>query len=242
MGLASPGAGPATLFQFDPVSQTSRVFVTQERAPAAGSPEATPYCATTCTRDDPTLIFGGTSTFPNASAAALDEESGTVFMMDDPQDGNRFGTGHVWSVEFRPMPPAPPAPTTQTCTVTVNVPSLASGNSYWVQFTTHSAGTISASWTIPVAQQAQRLLYTGNPFAGLADPIKKGPTGKPIAVQNTSNTQNFTVSVANQAAGTYTVQFFNGSNVFAATTGTLTYTNDSASACPVSPTSQNILN
>ncbi len=254
-GLASAGPGPATLFQFDPISQTSRVYVTQGRAPAAGSPEATVYCATQCIRPpDPTMILGGTYTFPNAFGLGLDEESGTVFMMDDPQDGNRFGTGHVWSVEFRPMPPAPPAPTptplptpppaptTQTCTVTVNVPSLASGNSYWVQFTTHSAGTISASWTIPVAQQAQLLLYTGNPFAGLADPIKKGPTGKPIAVQNTSNTQNFTVSVANQAAGTYTVQFFNGSNVFVATTGTLTYTNDSASACPVSPTSQNILN
>jgi hypothetical protein len=253
-GLASPGAGPATVFQFDPVSQTSRVYVTQGRVPAAGSPEATSYCALTCTRNDPTLIPGGTSTFPNACGIAVDPETGTVFIMDDPTGGGRFGLGHIWSAPFQPMPPAPPAPTPtatpttppapapHTCSVTINVPSLASGNSYWVQFTAHSAGPISATWTIPIAQSAQLLLYTGNPFAGLADPIKKGPTGKPIAVQNTSNTQSFAISVSSQPAGTYTVQFFNGSNSFVATTGTISYVNDGNTACPVSPTSQNILN
>ena len=172
-------------------------------------------------------------------------------MTEDAFAGARGGRGHIWLAQFAPYPNVPVVPTptpsptplpTQLCTVTINVPSLAQGNTYWVQFTAHSASTLKATWTIPVAQSAQLLLYTGNPFAGLADPVAKGPTGKPIAVQNTSNTQSFSITASGQPAGTYTVQFFNGSRSFAATTGTISFTNDAASPCPASPAASNIMN
>ena len=109
------------------------------------------------------------------------------------------------------------------CALTVTVPSLASGQTYWLQFTAHAAEPISATWKIPVAQSAKLMLYPGNPFAGLTDPVSTGSKGGSIAGQNTSNTISFSLTTAptTEAAGTYTLQFFNASNSFAASTGTL---------------------
>jgi hypothetical protein len=83
----------------------------------------------------------------------------------------------------------------------------------------------------------------GNPFNGLADPVSTGAKGGSIAKQVTSNTANFSITTApvQQAAGTYTVQFFNGSNAFGPTTGTITYTNDGASACPANPVTAHVI-
>ena len=85
-------------------------------------------------------------------------------------------------------------------------------------------------------QSAQLLLYSGNPFAGLTHVVAKGPTGKPLAVQNTSNTTSFTITAKAQPAGTYTIQFFDAGPAFAATTGTATFTLTAANVpgCPVS--------
>jgi len=143
-----------------------------------------------------------------------------------------------------PLPiPAPPPATDHTCNVTVNVPSLASGQTYWVQFTAHASGQITSHWTIPTAQSAQLLLYPGNPFNGLADPVSTGAKGGSIAKQVTSNTTTFNASTAptSEAAGTYTAQFFNGSKAFGATTGTLVYNNDGASACPANPVTAHVI-
>jgi hypothetical protein len=127
--------------------------------------------------------------------------------------------------------PSPNA--TVTCTVNVNVPPLAGGQTWWVQFTAHAAEQLAATWTLQVPQSAQLLLYPGNPFTGLADPVSTGAKGGFIAKQATSNTANFSVSTAptNEPAGTYTAQFFNGGSAMAATAGTITYKNDPASAC-----------
>ena len=62
-----------------------------------------------------------------------------------------------------------------------------------MQFTVHAAGQISGTWKIPAAQSAQMLLYPGNPFTGLADPVSTGAKGGSIAKQTTSNTANFSV-------------------------------------------------
>ena len=83
-----------------------------------------------------------------------------------------------------PLPINAPDPTNQSCTVTLNVPPLTSGQTYWVQFTAHAAGQINATWTIPVSQSAQLLLYPNNPFAGLADPVSTGSKGGSIASKN----------------------------------------------------------
>ena len=80
-------------------------------------------------------------------------------------------------------------------------------------------------------------------MTGLADPVSTGAKGGSIAKQVTSNTASFSITTAptSQAAGTYTVQFFNGSNSFGATTGTITYNNDGATPCPASPVTAHIL-
>jgi hypothetical protein len=142
-----------------------------------------------------------------------------------------------------PVPLPPPPAAAQTCTLTVNVPSLAAGQTYWLQFTAHANAPISASWKIVVPQSAKLLLYPGNPFSGLADPVSTGSKGGSVASQNTSNTTSFAVSTAptTAAPGTYTVQFFNASNTFGATTGTLAYGNDAGTPCPASPTSLHVL-
>jgi hypothetical protein len=249
----SPGAANATVYQYDVATNTSRIYATQGQMPATGSPEATVWCTTTCTRPvDPANPPGGLANFRFAQGIMVDPRDdlnggGTVYLTEDAFAGARGGRGHAWSTAFvpydttnvTPVPLPVPAPTanTQTCSTTVNIPALAGGQTWWVQFTTHAAGQISASWTIPVSQSAQLLLYPGNPFAGLADPVSTGSKGGSIASQNTTASK-FSISTApnSQPAGTYTVQFFNASRSFAATTGTLTYVNDGATPCPATPT------
>jgi len=60
----------------------------------------------------------------------------------------------------------------------------------------------------------------------------------------TSNTTDFSVTTAPnlQNAGTYTMQVFNASNAFGATTLKLNYVNDAATACPASPVTGHIIN
>jgi hypothetical protein len=249
----SPGASPATVYQYDVATNTSRVYAARGQMPAVGSAEATVYCTTTCTRPvDPANPPGGQANFKFAQGVMVDN-SGTVYMTEDAFAGARGGRGHAWFVNglqypsgVTPVPlpiPAPPPATNQTCNVNVSVPALSSGQTYWVQFTAHAASQLSATWKIPVAQSAQQLLYPGNPFNGLADPVATGAKGGSIAKQVTSNTASFSITTApnQQAAGTYTVQFFNGSNSFGATTGTITYTNDGASACPANPVTGHII-
>jgi hypothetical protein len=248
----SPGAAPATVYQYDVATNTSRVYATRGQMPPAGSAEATVYCTTTCTRPvDPANPPGAQANFKFAQGIMVDN-SGTVYLTEDAFAGARGGRGHAWFVNGLPYPagatpiPLPvqtPPAGAQTCNVTVNVPALASGQTYWLQFTSHAQGQISSTWKIPTAQSAQQLLYPGNPFNGLADPVSTGAKNGSIAKQVTSNTASFSITTAPtaQPAGTYTVQFFNGSNSFGATTGTLTYSNDGATACPSSPITGHIV-
>jgi hypothetical protein len=256
----SPGAANATVYQYDVATNTSRIYATQGRMPAAGSADATVYCTTTCTRPvDPANPPGGVSNFRFAQGIFVDPRSddlggGNIFITEDAFAGARGGRGHAWTAPFiawdrtgvAPVPlpgSAPPPPTNVTCNLTLNVPALSGGQTYWAQFTAHADGQLSSTWKIPVAQSAQLLLYPGNPFAGLADPVNTGAKGGSIAKQVTSNTTSFSVNTAPtvEKAGTYTVQFFNGGSSFAGTTATLTYVNDGASACPASPTAAHIL-
>ncbi|HEX5117630.1 MAG TPA: hypothetical protein VFW65_20745, partial [Pseudonocardiaceae bacterium] len=245
-GSDSQGNGPATIYQYDVATNTSRIFATRGVMPAAGTAEATVYCTLTCTRPvDPADPPGGQATFRFAQGLFVDA-GGTVYLAEDALAGARGGRGHLWDAPFIPYPsgvtpvPLPDPgtdPTAHTCAVTVPVPALASGMTYWVQFTSHDPGPISSTWGIPVPQSAQLQIYPGNPFVGLADPVSKGPVNGAVAKQVTSNTTTFDVSTApaTEPAGTYTAQFFNGSNSFAATTATLTYENTGTAACPASP-------
>ncbi len=253
----SPGAANGTLYQYDVATNTSRIYSTQGRMPAAGSAEATVWCTTTCTRPvDPANPPGGVGNFRFAQGIVTvdspDGTSNTVFLTEDAFAGARGGRGHAWFAPGLayppgavpvPLPISPPPADNQTCAITLNVPALASGQTYWVQFTTHSVGQISSTWKIPVAQSAKALLYPGNPFTGLADPVSKGSVGGSIASQASSTITSYSISTApnTQPAGTYTVQLFNGSTSFGATTATVTYVNDAATVCPATPTGLHIL-
>jgi hypothetical protein len=251
-GSDSQGNGPATIYQYDVATNTSRIFATRGVMPPAGTAEATVYCTLTCTRPvDPSNPPGAQATFRFAQGLFVDPRAddlggGSVYLAEDALAGARGGRGHLWVAPFIPYPsgvtpvplPIPGTdPTAHTCAVTIPVPALASGMTYWVQFTTHDPGVISSTWGLPVPQSAQLQVYPGNPFVGLADPVSKGPVNGAIAKQVTSNSTTFDVSTAPTAedAGTYTVQFFNGSNSFAATTATITYVNTGTAACPASP-------
>jgi hypothetical protein len=250
----SPGAANATVYQYDVATNTSRVFATRGQMPPPNTAEATVYCSTTCTRPiDPANPPGGQGAFRFAQGIVTDSE-GTVYLTEDAFAGARGGRGHAWFAPFVPYPagatpvplpvPPPDPPAGSVCNVSVNVPSLTSGQTYWVQFTAHASGQISGTWKIPVVQSAQMLLYPGNPFAGLADPVSTGAKGGSIAKQVTSNTTDFSVTTAPnlQNAGTYTMQVFNASNAFGATTLKLNYVNDAATACPASPVTGHIIN
>ena len=100
----SPGASPATVYQYDVATNTSRVYATRGQMPAAGSAEATVYCTTTCTRPvDPANPPGGrrTSGSPRASWSTT---NGTVYMTEDAFAGARGGRGHAWVVNGLPVP------------------------------------------------------------------------------------------------------------------------------------------
>jgi hypothetical protein len=249
----SPGASPATVYQYDVATNTSRVYATRGQMPPAGSAEATVYCTTTCSRPiDPANPPGAQANFRFAQGVMVDT-NGSVYLTEDAFAGARGGRGHAWVVNGLPYPTGvtpvplpgqtPPPATNQTCSLNVSVPALSGGQTYWVQFTAHAAGQLSTTWKLPVAQSAQLLLYPGNPFNGLADPVSTGAKGGSIAKQVTSNTATFSASTAptSQAAGTYTTQFFNASSSFGATTGTITYTNDGASPCPASPVTGHVI-
>ncbi|HEX5407048.1 MAG TPA: hypothetical protein VFX16_32635 [Pseudonocardiaceae bacterium] len=244
----SPGSANATIYQYDVATNTSRVYATRGQMPPADTAEATVYCTLTCTRpDDPADPPGSQAPFKFAQGLFVDpnSDSGTVYIADDATAGARGARGHVWAAPFIPYPsgvtpvpfPGGADPGAHTCAVTVPVPTLATANTYWVQFTAHDPGVLSSTWQLPVAQSAQLLLYANNPFTGLADPVAKGPLVNPIVKQATTTTAAFAITTAptSEAAGTYTVQFFNAGKTLAASHATITYSNDAGSPCPASP-------
>ena len=108
---SSPGAANATVYRFDASTITAAnpngtagvVYVTGGRVPAAGSPEATVYCSTTCTRPaDPALTPGGVAGFPFAQGVYVDPNNSSLFVTEDASAGARSGRGHAWVVPFTP--------------------------------------------------------------------------------------------------------------------------------------------
>src|SRR5690348_8540876 len=169
----SPGAANATVYQYDVASNTSRVYTTQGIMPPAGSAEASVYCTTTCTRPvDPANPPGGPSNFRFGQGVYVqpDDVNGNsnIYISEDAFAGARGGRGHVWVAPGIPYPPTTPVPTatpippgtTQICNVTINVPSLTGGATWWVQVTVHAQGQISSTWKLNVAQSAALALYS----------------------------------------------------------------------------------
>ena len=108
---SSAGAANATIYRFDASTITAAspggtpglVYVTGGKVPAAGTPEATVYCTTTCTRPvDPALTPGGVTGFPFAQGLYVDPNSSALFVTEDATAGARSGRGHAWVVPFTP--------------------------------------------------------------------------------------------------------------------------------------------
>jgi hypothetical protein len=108
---SSPGAANATIYRFDASTITAAnpggtpglVYVTGGKVPAAGTPEATVYCTTTCTRPvDPALTPGGVTGFPFAQGLYVDPSSSALYVTEDATAGARSGRGHAWVVTFTP--------------------------------------------------------------------------------------------------------------------------------------------
>lgn len=107
----SPGPANATIYRFDlstittakPGGSTGIVYVTGGKVPAAGTPEATVYCSTTCTRPaDPALSPGGLTGFPFAQGLFVDPKSRALFVTEDATAGARSGRGHAWVTPYIP--------------------------------------------------------------------------------------------------------------------------------------------
>jgi len=108
---ASPGAANAVIYRFDASTITAAnpggtpgvVYVTGGKVPAAGTPEATVWCTTTCTRPvDPALTPGGVTGFPFAQGLYVDPNNSSLFVTEDATAGARSGRGHAWVVTFTP--------------------------------------------------------------------------------------------------------------------------------------------
>jgi len=111
----SSGAANATIWQYNRAKGTSIVYVTEGNVPAAGSANATVWCSLTCKRPfDHNLTPGGTTGFPFALGLSVDQDTGDLFIFDDPASGARAGRGRVWDAPFNPLegivPPPPTAP------------------------------------------------------------------------------------------------------------------------------------
>jgi hypothetical protein len=106
----SPGGANATIYRFNantitaanPAGSPAPVFVTGGTLPAAGSPDATVFCSTTCQRpwdfgNHP--VQGGPVGFSFAFGLAVGP-TGELVITEDPSAGNRSGRGTMWTVPF----------------------------------------------------------------------------------------------------------------------------------------------
>jgi hypothetical protein len=93
----SPGGANATIWRYSELTGVVTNYLTGGTLPAAGSPNATVWCSTTCIRPwDPGLVPGGTGIFSFAFGLAVDPANGSLFITEDPTARNRAGRGKVW--------------------------------------------------------------------------------------------------------------------------------------------------
>jgi len=115
----SPGGASATIYRYDAslddfatatVGAPAPVFLTGGTLPAAGTPEATVWCATPsasqigCQRPwdiGSHPVVGGTSGFSFAFGLAVGPTS-NLMITEDPTAGARSGRGTMWVAPFIP--------------------------------------------------------------------------------------------------------------------------------------------
>jgi hypothetical protein len=91
----------STITAANPGGNPGIVYVTGGLVPAAGSPDLTVWCSTTCTRpQDPAFIPGSTIGFQFAQGLYVDPATSELFITEDASAGARAGRGHAWRVPF----------------------------------------------------------------------------------------------------------------------------------------------
>ncbi len=119
-----------------------------------------------------------------------------------------------------PAPTPTPTPAPVACTTPVAVPALGRGYGYWVQITTTASGPVGATWSLPSRGKGSLAIYSGNPFAGGPDPVKRAsPSGALVSTSGTGSP--ISVTTGSVAAGTYTA-WFSASSTLAASQGSST--------------------
>jgi hypothetical protein len=99
----SPGGANATIWRYNIATNTTSLYLQGGQLPAAGTPNATVYCAVTCTRPwDPALTPGGTAGFSFAFGLWADPTDGSLYITEDASAGARGGRGHAWKAPFVP--------------------------------------------------------------------------------------------------------------------------------------------
>ncbi len=99
----SPGGANATIWRYSLASNTTALYLQGGAVPAAGSPNATVWCALTCTRPfDSNLTPGGTAGFSFAFGLYVDTTTGSLYITEDPTAGNRGGRGRAWVAPLVP--------------------------------------------------------------------------------------------------------------------------------------------
>jgi len=106
----SPGGAGATIYRFNantitptnPAGTPAPVYLTGGTLPAAGTPNATVFCSTTCIRpwdfaNHPTQ--GAQTGFSFAFGLAVGP-TGDLIITEDPSAGNRSGRGTIWTAPF----------------------------------------------------------------------------------------------------------------------------------------------
>ncbi|PWT89045.1 MAG: hypothetical protein C5B56_07785 [Proteobacteria bacterium] len=92
----SPGGANATIWRWSEFTGVVSVYLQGGTLPAAGTPNATVWCSTTCQRPwDPNLIPGGIGGFSFAFGLAVGPDA-SLYITEDPTAGNRSGRGKVW--------------------------------------------------------------------------------------------------------------------------------------------------
>jgi hypothetical protein len=98
----SPGGANATIWRHNPATGVTSIYLQGGQLPAAGTPNATVFCALTCTRPwDPTLIPGGIAGFSFAFGINVGPD-GTLYITEDPSAGARSARGRAWAAPLVP--------------------------------------------------------------------------------------------------------------------------------------------
>jgi len=102
-GVRGGAPAQAEIYRYSVSSASAVVFETQGMDPTGAKAEED--CTLTCTRpQDPWTHPGQPTALWFVLGMYYDQPTGTLYIGDDPLAGQRFGVGHVWTVNAAQVP------------------------------------------------------------------------------------------------------------------------------------------